>query len=85
MEKTFNNRELKSMIRTAGCGEDMLFYAKDVAGSLGYLDPQKAIRTHVWSKNRTTIGELKGVPKTPSPCSRQPGTVPMITLRSSLI
>ena len=75
MEQIFRNQNLNISVRTVRCGDAILFNAKDVAESLGYLDPQKAIRTHVWSKNRTTIGELKGVPKTPSPCSRQPGTV----------
>jgi prophage antirepressor-like protein len=75
MEQIFRNQKLNVSVRTVRCGEGILFYAREVAESLGYLDPQKAIRTHVWSKNRTTIGNLKGVPKTPSPCSRQPSTV----------
>jgi prophage antirepressor-like protein len=60
MENLFENEELNVSVRTVRRGEEVLFCAKDVAESLGYADPKKAVRTHVWKKNRTTVGEVKG-------------------------
>ena len=60
MEQLFENKELNISVRTVRRGEEVLFCAKDVAESLGYADPKKAVRTHVWKKNRTTLGEVKG-------------------------
>ena len=60
MEKLFENKKLNVSVRTVRRGEEVLFRAKDVAQSLGYADPKKAVRTHVWKKNRTTVGEVKG-------------------------
>jgi prophage antirepressor-like protein len=60
MEKLFENKKLNVSVRTVRRGEEVLFCAKDVAESLGYADPKKAVRTHVWKKNRTTVGEVKG-------------------------
>ena len=60
MEKLFENKELINVsVGTVRRGEEVLFYAKEVAESLGYANPKKAIRDHVWKKNRTTVGELK--------------------------
>ena len=60
MEKLFENKKLNVSVRTVRRGEEVLFCAKDVAESLGYADPKKTVRTHVWKKNRTTVGEVKG-------------------------
>ena len=60
MEKLFENKKLNVSVRTVRRGEEVLFYAKDVAESLGYADQKKEVRTHVWKKNRTTVGEVKG-------------------------
>ncbi|CAB3983701.1 Hypothetical predicted protein [Paramuricea clavata] len=57
MEQIFDNRKLNVSVRTVRWGEGILFYGKDVAESLGYADPKKAVRKHVWLKNKTTIGE----------------------------
>ena len=60
MDQIFENKELNVSVRTVRSGEEVLFYAKDVAESLGYSDPKKSVRTHVWKKNRTNVGEIKG-------------------------
>lgn len=75
MEKTFNNRELKAMIRTAGCGEDMLFYAKDVAWSLGYARPADTVRMHVSEENRHVLRDLKNSDQKYLLIKWQPNTV----------
>ena len=56
----FESKELNVSVRTVRRDGEVLFCAKDVAESLGYADPKKAVRTHVWKKNRTTVGEVKG-------------------------
>ncbi|CAB4009111.1 Hypothetical predicted protein [Paramuricea clavata] len=58
MEKIFRNQKLNASVRTVRSGEEVLFYAKDVAESLGYSNKKKAIQTHVWKSNKTTLGEL---------------------------
>jgi hypothetical protein len=72
--KCLKKKELNVSVRTVRRGEEVLFYAKDVAESLGYADPKKAIRTHVWKKNRTTVGEHKGE-KSPPFSRGHPDTV----------
>ena len=63
MEQLFENKELNESVRTVRRGEEVLFYAKDVAESLGYANPQKAIRNHVWEEDKYTLGKLqRGVP-----------------------
>ncbi|CAB3991095.1 Hypothetical predicted protein [Paramuricea clavata] len=61
MEKLFRNPKLNVSVRIVKSGEEVLFYAKDVAESLGYTNPQKAVRDHVWKTNRTTVGEFQRV------------------------
>jgi prophage antirepressor-like protein len=39
MEQIFSNKKLNASVRTVRCGEGILFYAKDVAESLGYSNP----------------------------------------------
>jgi prophage antirepressor-like protein len=46
-----------------------------VAESLGYADPKKAIRTHVWKKNRATVVELYKGDKSPPFSRGHPDTV----------
>ena len=58
MEQIFENKKLNVIVRAVGKGDKVLFHAKDVAASLGYMDPKKAVKAHVWKKNRTTLGEL---------------------------
>ncbi|CAB4019565.1 Hypothetical predicted protein [Paramuricea clavata] len=78
MEKLFRNPELNVCVRTVRWGEEVLFYAKDVAESLGYIDTKKAVRTHVWEEDKCTLGSLKrGDLRTPLP-DGHPSTV-MIT------
>ncbi|CAB3982657.1 Hypothetical predicted protein [Paramuricea clavata] len=59
MEQLFRNQKLNVSVRTVKSGEEVLFYAKDVAESLGYSNTKKAIQTHVWKPNKATLGELK--------------------------
>ena len=75
MEQIFRNRKLNVGVRTVRWGEGILFYAKDVAESLGYENPQKATRDHVWRKNRTTLGDLQGVNDSFTPSGQQPNTI----------
>lgn len=58
MEKIFENKELNVSVRTVGKDGKVLFHAKDVAESLGYADLKKAVKAHVWKKNRT-VGEIR--------------------------
>ncbi|CAB4001813.1 phage antirepressor [Paramuricea clavata] len=59
MEKLFRNRELNVSVRTVRCGDEVLFYAKDVAESLGYANPQKAVRDHVWKLNKEVLPSIR--------------------------
>ncbi|CAB3978362.1 phage repressor [Paramuricea clavata] len=59
MEKLFRNRELNVSVRTVKSGEEVLFYAKDVAESLGYSNTKKAIRNHVWEEDKCTLGSIQ--------------------------
>ncbi|CAB3991199.1 BRO family, N-terminal domain [Paramuricea clavata] len=62
MEKLFRNRDLNVSVRITKKGDEILFYAKDVAESLGYLDTKKAVRNHVWEEDKCTLGSIrKGV------------------------
>ena len=75
MEQLFENKELNVSVRTVRRGEEVLFYAKDVAESLGYANPQKAIRDHVWEEDKYTLGKLqRGSPEF-TLCRGQPNTV----------
>ncbi|CAB4002554.1 Uncharacterized phage-encoded [Paramuricea clavata] len=74
MEKLFRNNKLDVSVRTVGRGEEVLFYAKDVAESLGYVNTRDAIKKHMW-KNATTLGEFQGSSESRFPCGGQPGTV----------
>jgi prophage antirepressor-like protein len=60
MEQLFENKELNVSVRTVRRGEEVLFYAKDVAESLGYSNTKKPIRDHVWEEDKCTLGDLKG-------------------------
>jgi prophage antirepressor-like protein len=75
MEQLFENKELNVSVRTVRKGNEVLFYAKDVAESLGYANPQKATRDHVWRKNRTTLGDLQWVNDSFTPSGQQPNTI----------
>ena len=44
MEQLFENKELNVSVRTVRRGEEVLFYAKDVAESLGYKKPRNAVQ-----------------------------------------
>ncbi|CAB3976962.1 Uncharacterized phage-encoded [Paramuricea clavata] len=67
MEKLFKNRELNVSVRIVKSGEGVLFYAKDVAESLGYSNTKKAIRNHVWEEDKCTLGSIqRGAPEGPT-------------------
>jgi prophage antirepressor-like protein len=59
MEKLFRNQELNVSVRTVRCGNEVLFYAKDVAKSLRYADTKRAVRAHVWKEDKYTLGCLR--------------------------
>jgi hypothetical protein len=59
MEKLFRNQKLNVSVRTVRCGDEILFYAKDVAKSLRYADTKRAVRAHVWKEDKYTLGCLK--------------------------
>ena len=61
--------------RTVRKGGEVLFYAKDVAESLGYANTGKAVRDHVWEEDKYTLGKLqRGSPEF-TLCRGQPNTV----------
>ncbi|CAB4000204.1 VRR-NUC domain-containing [Paramuricea clavata] len=55
MEKLFRNQKLNVSVRTVKSGEEILFYAKDVAESLGYADPKKAVQKLVRKQNKMRL------------------------------
>ena len=75
MEQLFENKELNVSVRTVRRGEEVLFYAKDVAESLGYKKPRNAIQNHVWEEDKRTLSGLQRGPPAGPPCSGQPNTV----------
>ena len=75
MEKLFRNNKLNVSVRTVGRGEEVLFYAKDVAESLGYVNTRDAIKKHVWEDDKCTLGGIQGGHPARPPCGSQPNTV----------
>jgi prophage antirepressor-like protein len=75
MEQLFENKELNVSVRTVRRDGEVLFYAKDVAESLGYINPQKATRDHVWEEDKYTLGSFKGGSPEFTLCRGQPNTV----------
>ena len=75
MEQLFENKELNMSVRTVRRGGEVLFYAKDVAESLGYKKPRNAIQNHVWEEDKRTLSGLQGGPAAGPPCSGQPNTI----------
>jgi prophage antirepressor-like protein len=75
MEQLFENKELNVSVRTVRRGGEVLFYAKDVAESLGYANTRDAIKKHVWKKNATTLGDFQGGSESRLPLGQQPNTV----------
>ena len=72
MEQIFRNQNLNVSVRTVRCGDAILFNAKDVAESLGYTNPRKAIRVHVWKINKVPAYEIEGRPESDRPLNWQP-------------
>ncbi|CAB3993873.1 Hypothetical predicted protein [Paramuricea clavata] len=75
MEQIFDNRKLNVSVRTVRWGEGILFFAKDVAESLGYADPKKAVQTHDRKQNKTTVEDLKIGGESPPICKGHPKRV----------
>jgi prophage antirepressor-like protein len=74
MEQIFKNQKLNVSVRTVRYGDAILFYARDVAESLGYQNTRKAVKDHVWEKNMVKLGQLdKGNETLPLP-KGHPGT-----------
>ncbi|CAB3984759.1 phage antirepressor [Paramuricea clavata] len=75
MEQLFRNQKLNVSVRTVKSGEEVLFYAKDVAESLGYSNTKKAVRNHVWEEDKCTLGSVqRGALEGPT-LNGQPGTI----------
>ena len=75
MEQLFENKELNVSVRTVRRDGEVLFYAKDVAESLGNANTGKAVRDHVWEEDKHILGELqRGSPEF-TLCRGQPNTV----------
>jgi prophage antirepressor-like protein len=62
MEQIFSNKKLNVSVRTVRYGDEVLFYANEAAEVLGYLRPGKAVHTHVWKHNKTTVGAVSRSP-----------------------
>jgi prophage antirepressor-like protein len=45
-------------VRSVRKGDEILFYAKDVAVALGYRNSRKAVGDNVWNKNKVLLREL---------------------------
>ena len=58
MEQIFSNKKLNACVRTVRYGDEVLFHANEAAEVLGYLRPRKAVHTHVWEHNKTTVGAV---------------------------
>ncbi|CAB4024614.1 toxin Bro [Paramuricea clavata] len=65
MEKLFRNQELNVSVRTVRWGGEVLFYAKDVAESLGYADTKRAVQKLVRKQNKVSVYELRKGDKSP--------------------
>jgi prophage antirepressor-like protein len=66
MEQIFSNKKLNVSVRTVRWENDVLFYAKDIAESLGYADPKKAVQKLVRKQNKIRLEDLtKGGDSTP--------------------
>lgn len=65
--KVFENKEF-GFVRTVMVGNETWFVGKDVAASLGYKNPQEAVRTHIFDED-------KGVSEIITPGSTQKLTV----------
>jgi prophage antirepressor-like protein len=63
MEQVFRNQTLDVSVRTVKDKGEVFFYANDVAKSLGYKRPRKAVLDHVWGKNKVILDGLGGNPK----------------------
>ena len=61
IEKVFHFN--KNQINVVKCNNDIWFKGKDIANSLGYQNPGKAIRIHVDSDDKMSIDELLTVSK----------------------
>ena len=61
MEKVFHYNESK--INVVKCNDDIWFKGRDIANTLGYENPLKAIRMHVDPVDKMPIDELLTVSK----------------------
>ncbi|CAB3977102.1 BRO family, N-terminal domain [Paramuricea clavata] len=75
MEQLFRNQKLNVSVRTVKSGEEVLFYAKDVAESLVYSNTKKAVRNHVWEEDKCTLGSIQKGALEGTLSGGHPGTV----------
>jgi prophage antirepressor-like protein len=58
MEQIFENKELNVSVRILKNNKEVLFYAKDAAVALGYENTRKAIKDHVWNRNKGSLKDF---------------------------
>jgi prophage antirepressor-like protein len=75
MEKLFENKKLNVSVRTVRRGEEVLFYAKDVAESLGYTKPRNAVGAHVWNENKVILDAPRTRPELGRQWNFKPNTI----------
>ena len=63
MTQVFQCGSLKVRVRITMHGDEVLFHANEAAKSLGYPEPARAVHTHVWEHNKTTVGAVSRGPK----------------------
>ena len=80
IEKVFHFN--RNQINVVKCNNDIWFKGKDIANSLGYENPGKAIRIHVDSDDKMPIDELltvsKGGSDSDPPSKGGPKSVPLL-------
>jgi prophage antirepressor-like protein len=75
MELTFENQTLNASVRTVRNGDEIVFYAKDVAKALRYKSPSKAVRTHVWEEDKYLLKDIPTGSSAPPVGKYRPETV----------
>ena len=71
--ETLGDRSVSLTTVSAGTGGQIWFRGTDVASSLGYSDPGKAVRTHVDDEDKVKLDNLRGG-KTPPLKNRNQGS-----------
>lgn len=75
MMNTFNHGTQSITLTNYGDTDKVFFKAKDIASFLGYTNTRKAIRDHVWDKNKITCAQYKGGNESFPPAKLDPLTI----------